>query len=572
MTLSSLNERTIPVPPSYVHLYVPATIHLMMLCRFVLYISFLTCFTIAAPPAELATHAIDSNVNTRGNHVLEHPQRRCAKTGSYFLLLNATPWPMTLTRNVSYQMNQFNFPKIIKPGTSNRIYIQGQGHKDDAGEASYKFKDLPGDPDFELKYKSETAGIRFTKLKTLNNKRGSFHKLVWAWDNNFPFIIASSEKYPKNPSLWPWLVSSNPPEDWMHSIYPRIACLTLRELAMPGTHNSGMSRFHRRSFLGLPSNTITQELPVSGQLKNGARWLDIRPSKTGGKWATGHFGFSHGNWHGGNGEYLDDIIAGVNNFTKGNKELIIMNFSHGVNSDTFRGNKNAWMTQEEWDEVMTKLAKVNSRIKNRGHVRDLTKLQVSKFIAGRAAVIIIINSLMEKEYYNGTKKSIKLVPVDVSAFADKGFFQGSQFPLVDDYAETKHQKKMVVDQLTKMKKQRKSPKSKMFLLSWFLTQRMNPVVSNAKKANRALIELLWPAMNASTYPNIISVDAYPDNKDLAALAMAINYHFAPLCKIYTPSAGQNGQGGSLESSPYPIDSDALSWLNCTDSSKLAYNL
>lgn len=69
----------------------------------------------------------------------------------------------------------------------------------------------------------------------------------------------------------------------------------------------------------------------------------------------------------------------------------------------------------------------------------------------------------------------------------------------------------------------------MFLLSWFLTQRLNPVILNAKQANRALIELLWPRMSPSAYPNIISVDAYPENRDLAALAMAINYHFAPLC-------------------------------------------
>ncbi|KAF5578905.1 plc-like phosphodiesterase [Fusarium subglutinans] len=538
-----------------------------MLHRFLLYVSLLTSFTVAAPPTELDTHSIDagsgSNVGTAGNHVLERLERRCDKVGSYFLLVNATPWKMTLSRNVSYQMNQFKFPKTIKPGTSNRIYIQGKGHKDDAGEASYKFKDLPGDPDFEFKYKSETAGIRFTKLKTLNNKRGSFHKLAWHWDNNVPFIIASSENDPKNPSLWPWLVSSNPPEDWMHSIYPRIACLTLRELAIPGTHNSGMSWFHRRSFFGTPANAQNQKLHIPEQLKNGARWLDLRPSKTGGKWATGHFSFGWGNWHGGNGEYLDKIIADVNAFTKSNKELIIINVSHGLNSDTFKGKKNARMTQREWNEVMTKLEKLNYRVENRSYVRDLTKLRVSQLIPGRAAVIIIIDDVIDKKYYNGSQESIKLAPVDVSAFAKKGFFQRSQFPLVDHYAETKPQKKMAADQLTKMKKHRKSPKSKIFLLSWILTQRMKPLIHNAEMANRALIELLWPAMSASTYPNIISVDAYPDNRDLAALAMAINYHFAPLCDIHTPSAGQDGYGESFERRPKLIGSDALPWLNDT---------
>ncbi|KAF5564571.1 hypothetical protein FPHYL_4672 [Fusarium phyllophilum] len=507
-----------------------------MLCRFLLCISALASFTIAAPPTELATNGVEARpdsehlaVGTPGDHVLEKLERRCSKVGSYFLLVNATPWSMTLSRNVSYQMRQFKFPKTIKPGTSNRIYIQGKGHKDDAGEASYKFKDLPGDPDFELKYSSRKAGIRFTKLRTLNNKRGSFHKLAWHWDNNFPFIIASSETDPQNPSLWPWLVSSNPPEDWMHSIYPRISCLTLRELAIPGTHHSGMSRFHRRSWLGDPGNTKTQELNVSAQLRYGVRWLDIRPSKTGGKWATGHFGFGVGNWHGGNGEYLDDIIDSLNDFTNRNKELIIVNVSHGTNSDTFRGDRHSRMTQEEWEEVMMKLERINHRLENRSYLRDITKLRVSKLIPDRAAVIIVIDNVVKKKYYNGFKESTKLAPVNVSAFADSGFFSRSQFPLFDEYSNTKRQKKMVADQLAKMKKQRKSPGSKMFLMSWFLTQRLHPIISNAKQANRALIELLWPAMSPSTYPNIISVDAYPKNADLAALAMAINYHFAPQC-------------------------------------------
>ncbi|KAF4419075.1 hypothetical protein FACUT_11605 [Fusarium acutatum] len=507
-----------------------------MLCRFFLCFSVLTNFIIAALPTELATNGVEARsdsehlyVQTPGNHVLEQLERRCSKVGSYFLLVNATPWSMTLSRNVSYQMRQFKFPKTIKPGTSNRIYIQGKGHRDDAGEASYKFKDLPGDPDFELKYSARSAGIRFTKLRTLNNKRGSFHELAWHWDNNFPFIIASSENDPQNPSVWPWLVSTNPPEDWMHSIYPRIACLTLRELAIPGTHNSGMSRFHRPSWLGLPWNSKNQELNISAQLRYGARWLDIRPSKTGGKWATGHFGFDLGNWHGANGEYLDDIIKGLNDFTKRNKELIILNLSHGLNTDTFRGNKKAAMTQEEWEQVMIKLEKINYRVENRSYIRDLTKLRVSKLIPGRSAVIIIIDDLVDKKYSAGFKGRIEQVPVDVSAFAKKGFFKRSQFPIVDDYAKTNNQKKMAIDQLAKMKKQRKSPKAKMFYLSWFLTQRMRPIISNAKQVNRALIELLWPAMSASTYPNIISVDAYPENADLAALAMAINYHFAPLC-------------------------------------------
>ncbi|KAF4949268.1 hypothetical protein FGADI_9039 [Fusarium gaditjirri] len=520
-----------------------------MLYRVLLCISALAGFAIAAPPPEMTSDALEVRSDTGGSdvrktedHDLQQLERRWLfKIGSYFLIVNATPWNMTLVGKHSYQMKQFDFPKTIKAGTSKRIYIQGIGRQDDAGEATYAFKDLPGRPDLEFKYSGRYgeygypggpgAGIQFKKLKTLNNKHGSFHQLDWYLENNVPFIIASSEENPRKPSVWPWLVSTNPPEDWMHSIYPRIACLKLRELAMPGTHNSGMSRFHRGSFFGAGWNTKNQMLNVSMQLKYGARYIDFRPSKTGGKWAAGHFGFDCGNWHGGNGEYLEDVIDSLNEFTRRNQELIILHLDHGLNSDTFKGNKRAKMSQEEWEDVMKRLERINYRVKNRGNESDLTSLRVSDFIPGRPAVIIVVDDYHYKKTPKGTPDYDSQITVDTSAFADKGIFNGSQFPQHDDYANTNNQKKMVADQMEKMKRYRKSPESKMFLLSWFLTQRLNPIIFNAVQANRALIELLWPRMSRSTYPNIISVDAYPDNRDLVALAMAINYHFAPRCEI-----------------------------------------
>lgn len=130
---------------------------------------------------------------------------------------------------------------------------------------SYRFQDLLGNPDFEFRYSGKPgtnrvpgAGIRFTTLETVNNKPGSFHKLEWHKDNNMPFFIASSEEDPENPPVHPWLVSTNPPQDRMHATYLRISCLKLRELVMPGTHNSGMSQFKGGSGFGVPLNSKTQ--------------------------------------------------------------------------------------------------------------------------------------------------------------------------------------------------------------------------------------------------------------------------------------------------------------------------
>ncbi|KAJ4326729.1 hypothetical protein N0V84_002847 [Fusarium piperis] len=503
-----------------------------MLSRLLLGVAALASFVTAAPAIEPVTHAVEIRSDSEGSgiEVREKDEsgglERRAKKGSHFLLVNATPWKMTLSGRSSYQMNVWEFPRTIEPGTSNRIYIEGEGHIDDGGEASYRFQDLPGHPDFEFRYSGKLgidrvpgAGIRFTTLETLNNKPGSFHKLEWREDNNIPFIIASSEKDPRNPSIRPWLVSTNPPQDWMHATYPRISCLKLRELAMPGTHNAGMSQFNGFSGGASSGNTKTQELSVASQLEYGARWFDIRPSKTGGKWATGHYSFLPGSWQGGNGEYLDDIIDGINRFTDNNKELIILNLSHGFNSDNFKGDGDARISQGEWEDVMRKLERINHRVENRGGEPDLSRLRASDFIQDRAAVIIVVDAQLYKTEDR----------VDLSAFADKGFFRRNQLPLYDSYADTNIQNDMIANQLDKMRKERQSTDSPMFLLSWTLTQDILNIIENGKGANRALIEKLWPAMSSSTYPSIISVDAYPPNRDFVALSMAINYHFAPRC-------------------------------------------
>ncbi|KAJ4245924.1 hypothetical protein NW757_009783 [Fusarium falciforme] len=467
----------------------------------------LASFVTAAPAIEPVTHAVEIRSDSEGSgvEVWEEDEsgglERRGKKGSYFLLVNATPWKMTLSGRSSYQMNVWEFPETIEPGTSNRIYIEGKGHIDDGGELSYRFQDLLGHPDFEFRYSGKLgenrvpgAGIGFGSLETVNNKPGTFHKLEWRKDNNMPFIIASSEEDPANPSIHPWLVSTNPPQDWMHATYPRISCLKLRELAIPGTHDSGMSQFNGGSGFGAPLNSKTQELSVAGQLEYGARWFDIRPSKTGGRWATGHYSFAAGNWHGGNGEYLDDIIDGINRFTENNKELIILNVAQGLNSNNFKGDKDAKISQEEWEDVMRKLERIDHRVENRGGEEDLSHLRISDFIQDH-----------------------------------KGFFRRNQLPLFDKYANENNQDKMIADQLDKMRNERTSPASPMFLLSWTLTQSGLDVIANGKGANRVLIEKLWPAMSSSTYPNIINVDAYPSNRDFAALSMAINYHFAPRC-------------------------------------------
>lgn len=81
---------------------------------------------------------------------------------------------------------------------------------------------------------------------------------------------------------------------------------TLRQLCLPGSHDSGMSRKTGDTTFGKGALILTQTLSIKDQLYAGCRYFDIRPVITGGKWATGHYTRIEqlNTWQGGNGEYL----------------------------------------------------------------------------------------------------------------------------------------------------------------------------------------------------------------------------------------------------------------------------
>lgn len=93
-----------------------------MLSRLLLGAAALASFVAAAPAIEPVTHAVKIRSDNEGSsvEVWEDDEsgglERRGKKGSYFLLVNATPWKMTLAGRSSYQMNVWEFPEIIEPG------------------------------------------------------------------------------------------------------------------------------------------------------------------------------------------------------------------------------------------------------------------------------------------------------------------------------------------------------------------------------------------------------------------------------------------------------------------------
>ncbi|KAF4447230.1 hypothetical protein F53441_9217 [Fusarium austroafricanum] len=93
-----------------------------MLSRLLFGVAIMTSFAVAAPATELGIHAVEARSHSKGSNAgvwerdeSEELERR-GKTGSYFLLVNATPWRMTFSGRSSYQMNVWEFPLTIEPG------------------------------------------------------------------------------------------------------------------------------------------------------------------------------------------------------------------------------------------------------------------------------------------------------------------------------------------------------------------------------------------------------------------------------------------------------------------------
>jgi len=394
---------------------------------------------------------------------------------------------------------------------------------DDKGEALYTINNT--DFEFEVLYRaSDTDRLLLSyndSFYTLNNPAGTVLPLDWVQSQPAPFILTSSD----TDLLTATIVGSNPPEDWMHATYDRISCLSLRELAFPGTHDAGMSEMNGGSG-GIAQDTQTQTLNVGDQLKYGSRWFDIRPVIAGGHWYTGHYTWVEIAWGGSNGQSLSDIISEINSFTSSNDELIFIWLSHGLDTDKFAGDPENHLTQANWDELLSVLLEINHRVISLSSGVDLSQKLVSDFIKNGAAVLLIIDD----EIKGGGN-------VVIDSWVSSGFFARDQLPYTGTYTNTDDLDTMTNDQLKKLNSNRPSPRSELFLLSWTLTQNVADVVNFvfasildlAAKANPVLYEDLWINLNSESYPNVLVVDGYPSYGDLAALAMAINYYFAPSC-------------------------------------------
>lgn len=437
--------------------------------------------------------------------------------GGLITLVNGTSYNWKRVSQHSYQMNSWNFPEVIEAGKTATVYVEwDQGlftnEDDDAGEARYQLAGV--NRTFEVQARG--AGgfhlqILLTDLATSSYGKNATIPLGWAHDGYVQFVLAGDVNN--------GFTCNNPPVAWMQANLNTLAKRPLRHICLPGSHDAGMSKIVSGTFFASACNTITQQNSIGGQLHLGSRYFDIRPVISGGQYYTGHYGYidALSSWQGANGQSIDEIINDVNAFTAANKELVILNLSHDLNTDVGNDSYRSF-NQDEWNRLFDKLSALkNLCVVANPTTADLTKLSLETFIGGgKAAVLVIVAS-------DG---------VNPGAYAEKGFYTSKNFPLYDSYSNTNDVNTMMRDQLKKMAEQRTTPDSSYFLLSWTLTQSAtqastcstgfaDSIQKLAYTANPLIYKELLPACSARTYPNILYID-FVNTSNIAALAMAVN--------------------------------------------------
>ena len=299
----------------------------------------------------------------------------------YVTLINATPYDWKLISNHFYQV-EWDFPGVIKAGTSQEQYVKfKKDHHDDGAEAVYSLEKSPSPASFIVKARApKHIEIQFQEsLTTLNNPMGSTINLGFVENGAVSFVLSGDTGS---------YISSNPPITWMQATLSNIETKSLREVALPASHDAGMSEVSW-SWSGHPHNTQTQTTTIYHQLINGARVFDIRPTYSRKKFYAGHFSKFGSGMVGGTGRKITDIVKNINAFTDQYPgELIILDISHAVDATERFRDLSPWKWGrffEEMNKIQALWIPSSSNIPN-----DLSKTPLSTFIKQRSNSAVLV--------------------------------------------------------------------------------------------------------------------------------------------------------------------------------------
>jgi hypothetical protein len=447
-------------------------------------------------------------------------------------LINATPYDWYVVASNTYAV-QWTFGAVgsiaVPAGTVQQAYVEfddGIYAADDAAdillgigapEVSPAFwlqaRGNPNGPHLQVQFGPATPGNPTGSILNLGFRNGANPNLS---NQSGPCTFILSGRLGN-------LHSSNPPgASWMQDNLSMWGGRILRQLCMPGSHDSGMSTIGSCAAGASAGNTQTQLLGILGQLQAGVRWFDIRPVISDGTFVTGHYGWVDAlkATAGCNGQSIYSIIDDINNFTSSHSELVILSLSADMNTDVAQPFRS--LTQDEWNSLLSVLQRINRLYVNPGPVDpnfDLSQLPLNSYIEdGNAAVVVIVDPS------DGNLKGKVL-----GSYFGQGFYYPSNLPIYFNYADSDDLDTMASDQVQKMRAQRTSPDSQMFGLYWTLTQTSAEAFFTYPTiwqfgawANPWIGSKLWPCITKQCFPNILCTDSVVPGFPTTALAIAIN--------------------------------------------------
>ncbi|KAK0639618.1 PLC-like phosphodiesterase [Cercophora newfieldiana] len=450
--------------------------------------------------------------------------------GGYLQLVNGTPYAWKKVDHWTYQMNDATFSHHIAPFSTNTVYFEFQ--EPSAGnwfdcEAWMEYQMEGTSHRFRI-WANRKHGLklvlRLVGMNTVNNAQGEDIDLGFVQSpapaprfNGVTCIIAGrSGAFVTN-------ASRNPlnHKDWMARALWGIGDLTLREVCIPGTHNSGMFKSSWSTTLGVRGNVLNQTQSIRGQLDLGVRSFDLRPAlDEDGKWFyVHHISKIDGvGYQGALGEWIGYIVNQVNEFSRENAEVIILNISHGLNiHQGYRG-----FDQGDWERLFKEEL---DRLENRyvaSPGEDITRVPIRKLVDGGRKAAVIVRFDYSDDDKNGPT---------LGGRHGNGYFYKHNFPQVDDYANANDPETLITNQVDKMKAHRNNERpidGQVFVMGWAMTQKNFGDVS----VGPSLWEWAWYAMMprlgvlydkcfGRCFPNIIGLDCV-QTTDALAICFAIN--------------------------------------------------
>lgn len=188
------------------------------------------------------------------------------------VLINGTQYNWKKSFCFAYEMFCFKFPEII---TESSVEICDLQFSDNALIASWKYHseiryELVGtNYSFTIRARIQSGFDIFVFYNNLSNLGNNFIRLEWLDDDNgfIQFYLTGRDnKFLSTASFQ----STN---CWMFDNLDLLGDHLLKDLCIPGSHDSGMSVLNGKSTFATKQNTQTQILNIYQQLLCGIRYL-----------------------------------------------------------------------------------------------------------------------------------------------------------------------------------------------------------------------------------------------------------------------------------------------------------